>query len=118
VKSVPSWAFIGARSASSWRFQQAQKPTSKLDLVGAEQVQEPTSRLDLAEAARASGLALPQHLRQMLPELDPVLRTKRRPRVAILGGEGAEGIGKLIRQCYPGTKINAVPANCGDSALL
>jgi capsular polysaccharide biosynthesis protein len=100
-----------------WRFQEAQGSTSKLDLVQAEQAREPTSRLDLVEAARASGLALPQHLHQMLPELDQLLPTRRRPRVAILGGQGAEGIAKLIRQCYPGTKINAVPTNCGDSAL-
>src|SRR5829696_2322104 len=100
-----------------WRFQEAQGSTSKADLVQAEPAQEPTSRLDLVEAARTSGVALPQHLHQMLPELDQLLRTKRRPRVAILGGEQAERIEKLIRQCYPGTKINAVPANCGDSAL-
>jgi hypothetical protein len=67
-----------------WRFQEAQGSTSKLDLVQAEQAREPTSRLDLVEAARASGLALPQHLHQMLPELDQLLPTRRRPRVAIL----------------------------------
>jgi len=86
------------------RAQPAQKPTSKLDL-------------DLRQAARASGRVLPQPLRQILSELDPLLRRKRRASLAILEGEGSAIIEDLIRQCYPRTKITAVPARYDDSAL-
>jgi capsular polysaccharide biosynthesis protein len=79
--------------------------------------QEPTSKLDLLEAARASGVALPKPLRQLLPELDPLLRRKLRPKVAILAGEEMEVIEDLIRQCYPKARITVLPANCEDSAL-
>jgi len=63
------------------------------------------------------GRVLPQPLRKILSELDPLLRRKRRASVAILEGEGSAIIEDLIRQCYPRTKITAVPARYDDSAL-
>ena len=74
-----------------------------------------TLKLTLVRAARTTPVEISDALRSLLPELDSLVRSKRR-NVAVLPSDNSAALADLIRTCYPACNVRALPPDLEEAA--